>query len=179
MALVFNTLLSASPKELAGDVGAWRGLVHNMSGSVGIAVAGALAVGLLSALIQGSLVDHPVITPDLQAQINLDDVDFLTNEQVENALSQTTATPEQITEAVRINGDAAPRFARRSSSWRARVARHHPGGRMRTSPATYRSATRRRREIQTGRPRRASSRWTGRCDRRRNRTKDGADMEIR
>ena len=33
VALVFNTLLSAAPKEIAGDVGAWRGLVHNLSGS--------------------------------------------------------------------------------------------------------------------------------------------------
>ena len=32
VALVFNTLLSAAPKQLAGDVGAWRGLVHNLSG---------------------------------------------------------------------------------------------------------------------------------------------------
>jgi MFS family permease len=132
VALVFNTLLSASPKELAGDVGAWRGLVHNMSGSVGIAVAGALAVGLLSALIQGSLVDHPVITPDLQAQINLDDVDFLTNEQVENALSQTTATPEQITEAVQINAEMRLRALRASLLFLASLALLAiiPAGRM-------------------------------------------------
>ena len=48
VALVFNTLLSAAPKQLAGDVGAWRGLVHNLSGSIGIAVASAFAVGMLS-----------------------------------------------------------------------------------------------------------------------------------
>lgn len=47
VALVFNTLLTAAPKELSGDVGAWRGLVHNISGSVGIAVASVFAVGLL------------------------------------------------------------------------------------------------------------------------------------
>ncbi|HYO88562.1 MAG TPA: MFS transporter, partial [Candidatus Limnocylindrales bacterium] len=48
VALVFNTLLSSSPKELAGDVGAWRGLTHNVSGSAGIAVATTLAVALLA-----------------------------------------------------------------------------------------------------------------------------------
>ena len=51
VALVFNTLLSSVPKPLAGDVGAWRGLVHNLSGSVGIAVASAFAVGMLASLI--------------------------------------------------------------------------------------------------------------------------------
>ena len=132
VALVFNTLLSASPKEKAGDVGAWRGLVHNMSGSVGIAVAGALAVALLSTLIQSSLVDHPIITLDLQAQINLDNVNFLTNEQVENALSQTTATPEQITEAVQINAEMRLRALRASLLFLASLALLAiiPAGRM-------------------------------------------------
>src|SRR4029078_2597766 len=50
VALVFNTLLSAAPKQLAGDVGAWRGLVHNLSGRVGIAVTSVLAVSVVGRL---------------------------------------------------------------------------------------------------------------------------------
>ena len=106
VALVFNTLLAASPKELAGDVGAWRGLVHNISGSVGIAVASVFAVGVLSALITTSLVGNETIDDALTSQVNLDNVNFITNEQLDDVLAQTTASDEQIDEAVRINEEA-------------------------------------------------------------------------
>lgn len=114
VALVFNTLLSASPKHLAGDVGAWRGLVHNISGSVGIAVAGAVAVGLLSTLILNNIVNNPLIPPELKAQINLDNINFVSNEQLDDILAQTTATPEQVAEAVRINAEMRLRALRAS-----------------------------------------------------------------
>ena len=65
VALVFNTLLSAAPKRLAGDVGAWRGLVHNISGSVGIAVASVFAVSLLSGIVITEAAAHPEIPPSL------------------------------------------------------------------------------------------------------------------
>ena len=51
VALVFNKLLMSNPKELAGDVGAFRGLTHNISGSVGIAVGTAIAVSLLGGIV--------------------------------------------------------------------------------------------------------------------------------
>ncbi len=106
VALVFNTLLSAAPKELAGDVGAWRGLVHNLSGSVGIAVATVFAVSVLSGIIQTQVNEHPELPPELVAQVNLDNVNFITNDQLEAVLSQTTATPTQVEAAVAINEDA-------------------------------------------------------------------------
>jgi len=74
VALVFNTLLSASPKELAGDVGAWRGLVHNMSGSVGISITTVFAVSLLSMMILTNATASPVITPEIIDQLNFDNV---------------------------------------------------------------------------------------------------------
>jgi MFS family permease len=49
LTLLFNVLVSASPKELAGDVGALRGVVNNVSSALGAAFAGVVAVG--SALI--------------------------------------------------------------------------------------------------------------------------------
>ncbi len=107
VALVFNTLLSASPKELAGDVGAWRGLVHNISGSVGISVATVFAVSLLSMLILTNASASPVITPEIIDQLNFDNVNFITNEEVENILANRIgATPEEVAKAVLINAEA-------------------------------------------------------------------------
>lgn len=106
VALVFNTLLSAAPKELAGDVGAWRGLVHNLSGSVGIAVASVFAVSVLSGIIQAEVRDHPELPPELISQVNFDNVNFITNDQLTSVLEQTTATPEQVDAAIAVNEDA-------------------------------------------------------------------------
>ncbi len=107
VALVFNTLLSASPKELAGDVGAWRGLVHNISGSVGISIATVFAVSLLSMMILTSATASPIITPEIIEQLNFDKVNFITNVQVEDILANTIgANPEEVAKAVLINTEA-------------------------------------------------------------------------
>jgi hypothetical protein len=103
IALLFNVLVSASPKELAGDVGALRGTVNNLSTALGTAFAGVVAVGLLSLFVMSNIADNPLIPPELKQQINLDNINFVSNEQLDAALAATTATPEQITEAVRIN----------------------------------------------------------------------------
>ncbi len=106
VALVFNTLLSSAPKRLAGDVGAWRGLVHNISGSIGIAVGTVLAVGMLASFISSGLLDHPNLPLDLQAQFPLDSINFVTNDQLTTALGSTTASPDQIDAAVAVNATA-------------------------------------------------------------------------
>ena len=59
--LLFNVLVTASPKELAGDVGSLRGTTQNLASAVGTAVAGALLVGLLSAAVLRSLADNPLL----------------------------------------------------------------------------------------------------------------------
>lgn len=106
VALVFNTLLSAAPKQLAGDVGAWRGLVHNLSGSVGIAVATAFAVGVLATSLATSAVENPEISDELVSEINFDDADFLTNAQLEEALGGTSASEAEVAAAIEINEEA-------------------------------------------------------------------------
>ncbi|MGR0218914.1 MFS transporter [Agromyces sp. ZXT2-6] len=106
VALVFNTLLSAAPKQLAGDVGAWRGLVHNLSGSVGIAVATAFAVGVLATTLATSAVENPEIGDELISEVNFDDADFLTNEQLEQVLGGTSASEAEVAAAIEINEDA-------------------------------------------------------------------------
>jgi MFS family permease len=106
LTLVFNVLVSASPKELAGDVGSLRGTTNNLSTALGTAFASVFAVAVLSALIASSLVGNPTIPPNLQAQVPLDSVDFVSNDQLQQVLATTTATPAQVEEAVRINSEA-------------------------------------------------------------------------
>lgn len=106
VALVFNTLLSAAPKELAGDVGAWRGLVHNLSGSIGIAVASAFAVGILASTLASSAVEHPGISPRLISEVRISEADFMTNPQLERALEATSASPSEVKAAIAINENA-------------------------------------------------------------------------
>jgi MFS family permease len=101
--LVFNVLVTASPKELAGDVGSLRGTTQNLAAAVGTAVAGALMVGLLSAIVLRSLAGNPVLPPEIQSQVDLDSINFVSNERLQSVMERTTATPAQVAEAVRIN----------------------------------------------------------------------------
>ena len=104
--LLFNVLVTSSPKELAGDVGALRGTVNNLSAGVGTAIAGALAVGFLSANIKQAVVDHPELPPSLVAQVDLNNATFVNNERLEATLARTTATPEQVKAAAQVNAEA-------------------------------------------------------------------------
>ena len=72
----------SNPKELAGDVGAFRGLTHNISGSVGIAVGTAIAVSLLGVIVAQNALNSPAFTPELVEQVNFDNVQFVTSDQL-------------------------------------------------------------------------------------------------
>ena len=104
--LVFNVLVTASPKELAGDVGSLRGTANNLASAVGTAVAGTLLVALLTSIALSNIAESPKLTPELQAQVDLDSINFISNERLQSVLSSTTATPAQVTEAVRVNTEA-------------------------------------------------------------------------
>jgi MFS family permease len=110
LTLMFNVLVSASPKELAGQVGALRGTVNNLATGLGTALASVLAVATLTALIATGLDESPALPPDLVGaivdELELDDADFIPNDELEEALDETTATPEQAEEVVRINTEA-------------------------------------------------------------------------
>lgn len=103
LTLVFNVLVSSSPKELAGDVGALRGTTNNLATGLGTAFANLLAVSLLAVMVASSLVDNPTIPPTLKAQVALDNIAFVSNDQLIATLRGTTATPAQVAEATRIN----------------------------------------------------------------------------
>jgi MFS family permease len=104
--LLFNVLVTASPKELAGDVGSLRGVTQNLAAAVGTAVVGALLVGLLSTMIIGQLNQNPVITAELKDEVNLTNLNFMSDAQIKERLRSTSATPEQMDEALRINAEA-------------------------------------------------------------------------
>jgi predicted MFS family arabinose efflux permease len=104
--LLFNVLVTASPKQLAGDVGSLRGTTQNLAAAVGTAVAGALLVGLLSAAVLAGIAANPKLTPELQSQVDLDSINFVSNDRLQSALERTTAVPAQVIEAVRVNTEA-------------------------------------------------------------------------
>jgi MFS family permease len=104
--LLFNVLVTSSPKELAGDVGSLRGTTQNLAAAVGTAVAGALLVGLLSTILMNNIAATPKLTPELQAQVDLDNINFVSNDRLQTVLAATNATPAQVAEAVRVNSEA-------------------------------------------------------------------------
>ena len=104
--LVFNVLVTAAPKELAGDVGSLRGTTQNLASAVGTAVAGALLVGLLSASVMQSLAENRILPVEIQSQVDLDNINFVNNNRLLEIMGRTTATPDQVQEAVRINTEA-------------------------------------------------------------------------
>jgi MFS family permease len=113
LTLLFNVLVSASPKRLAGDVGALRGVANNVSNAIGAAFAGVVAVGLLSLLLSTAF-GRSELPPHLEKTVLFDNVDFVSNHALKSALGKTVATPEQIDEAVAINEDARRRAVQAS-----------------------------------------------------------------
>ena len=106
VALVFNKLLMSAPKELAGDVGAFRGLTHNVSGSAGIAVATALAISTLGLFVANNVGSSTIFSDKLVQEVNLDNADFITNDQLKGVLESTSATPVEVDAAVEVLADA-------------------------------------------------------------------------
>ena len=103
--LVFNVLVTAVPKELAGDVGSIRGTTQNLASAVGTAIMGAVLVTLLATGVAKAVEDHPELPAELVEQVDLDSVNFVGNDELRGVLESTTATPEQIDAAVEVNED--------------------------------------------------------------------------
>jgi MFS family permease len=109
--LLFNVLVTASPKELASDVGSLRGVTQNLAAAVGTALMGALLVGVLGSLVHAQLIDNPQLPTEfkqgeLAEELNLDSVNFISNENLKSRLESTSASSEQVEEAVRINTES-------------------------------------------------------------------------
>lgn len=110
--LVFNVLVTSAPKELAGDVGSLRGSTQNLASAVGTAVVGALLVALLSVGVGRAVIENPEIPEELVAQVDLDSVNFVSNDRLYEVLSTTDATPEEVDAAVRLNEEERLRALR-------------------------------------------------------------------
>lgn len=104
--LVFNVLVTAAPKELAGDVGSLRGTTNNLAAGVGTALAGALLVGLLGASVLTSLAARPHLPPAIEGIVDLDNVNFVSNERLRAVLAERGAPPAVVEEAVEVNTEA-------------------------------------------------------------------------
>ncbi|WP_426527561.1 MFS transporter [Bradyrhizobium sp. McL0615] len=104
--LLFNVLVTDSPKQLAGDVGSLRGTTQNLAVAVGTALAGALLVGLLSTIVLSSIAANPVLPKEIQSQVDLGNITFVSNDRLHSLMEGTTATPRQVEEAVRVNTEA-------------------------------------------------------------------------
>lgn len=113
LTLLFNVMVTSAPKELAGDVGALRGVANNLSTALGTAFAGVVAVGLLSLFIT-TAVNQSNLPGSLRRQVNLDNVNFISNDQLDEVMAQTTATDTQIAQAIAINETARLRALRAS-----------------------------------------------------------------
>jgi MFS family permease len=110
--LLFTVLAAGVPEEMAGDVGSLRGTTNNLAGAIGTAIAGALLIGVLSASVMMKLVDNPVIPNELKEKVDLDNIKFVSNDRLLETLAQTTAAPDQVDEALRINTEARLRSLR-------------------------------------------------------------------
>lgn len=104
--LVFNVLVTAAPKKLAGDVGSVRGTTQNLASAVGTALAGAMLVTILGLNVGQAVADHSELPPSIVAQVDLDNVNFISNDDLREALGRTDATPAQVDAAVAVNEEA-------------------------------------------------------------------------
>ncbi|HQY32123.1 MAG TPA: MFS transporter, partial [Thermomicrobiales bacterium] len=104
--LLFNVLVSSSPKELAGDVGSLRGVTNNLAAGLGTAIAGALLVALLTASVVSRIEDSPVLPDDASELLDLDDVNFVSNDQLGEYLDGMALSDAQVVEAEQVNHEA-------------------------------------------------------------------------
>jgi hypothetical protein len=68
-------------------------------------MATAFVIGILSVNLHANLVHNEGIPVELKSELNLDNVSFVSNDQLRNALARTSATQAQVDEAVRVNTD--------------------------------------------------------------------------
>lgn len=104
--LVFNVLVTSAPKHLAGDVGSIRGTAQNLASAVGTALAGALLVTILSVGIGRAVAEHTELPPSLVQQVDLDAVNFVSNDELRDVLADTDATADQQEAAIAVNEEA-------------------------------------------------------------------------
>lgn len=104
--LLFKVLITSTPREAAADIEPLCNATGYLAAAVGTALAGALAIGLLSTSVQQHLRRNPAIASQLQAHLDLDRVAFVSNDRLREVMERSKATPQQLDEAVQINTQA-------------------------------------------------------------------------
>ncbi len=102
---LFNVLVTAVPKSYAGDVGALRGVTQNLAAAVGTALIGAMVVGFLAGAVLREVDAAPEVRTLVAeaAVVDLDRINFISNDNLTQRFAATDASPEVVAEAVRIN----------------------------------------------------------------------------
>lgn len=104
MTLLFKILVTTS--EVVPDVDPVCSATTHLAVGIGTALAGALAVGLLSMNVHRNVNMDPTFAEELRAHVDLDKVAFVSNDRLRDVLVRTNATARHIDEAVRINTQA-------------------------------------------------------------------------
>ncbi len=104
--LLFDALVTAAPREVAKDVEPLCDATSHLAMAVGTALAGALVIGVLSFAVHRDLSVNPTIAAELRTHLNLERVAFVSNDHLQQTLERTSATAEQVAEALRINTQA-------------------------------------------------------------------------
>jgi hypothetical protein len=52
------------------------------------------------------IAENPLLPLEIQSQVDLDSITFVSNEQLDDVIARTNATPEQKAEALRVNTEA-------------------------------------------------------------------------
>lgn len=112
--MLFKLLASTTPSEAAADVDPLCSAMSHLAVGVGTALAGALVVGLLSSSVHRDVNLDPTFAATLRANVNLDRVYFVSNDQLRQVLERSNIAAEYVDEAVRINTQARLRALKTS-----------------------------------------------------------------
>jgi hypothetical protein len=56
--------------------------------------------------VLGNIAANPLLSKEIQTQVDLDNITFVSNDRLQSVMEKTTATPQQVQEAVRVNTEA-------------------------------------------------------------------------
>lgn len=103
MSVLTNTLVNGTPEAHAGDAGAMRGAVINLSAGVGTALAAAISVAFLASGIDRKLDGHALAQTEFINRLDLAEVRFVSNDELLAVAERLGATPDDAAEAAMIN----------------------------------------------------------------------------
>jgi MFS family permease len=104
--LLFKLLVASAVRKPESDFAPLCGSADYLAAAVGTALSSALVIGVLASGVQRELAANLLIPASLKAQLDLDNVSFISNDKLRARLSLTTATPDEVDEALRINTQA-------------------------------------------------------------------------